>query len=343
MSKLWHFLENLRIRTWLSIVVAISLIERTLLYTLYRPVVYNDTGGYRRAADAILAGWANLDGTRTPGYPVFMALFGPDERVYLAQLVLGLATTLLVFYLGWRVSRKGWFGALAALVHTFNLGQIFFEANLISESLTTFFIVFSLALMAWLLFTDAKRPLWQVLLVSLAAGLTAGLATLTRPLFVFLPFWAAFFLLVFWRKALVKVRWGAALSAGLAGILVIGAWMNFLYQRFGVVSLSVMTGYNLIQHTGLFFEYVPDEYAGIRDTYIQFRNQRITDTGVPGNAIWDAIPVLEKVSGLGFIPLSNLLAKISIQLILKHPFLYLRNVWTGWLWFWKVPVYWSST
>ena len=228
-------------------------------------------------------------------------------------------------------------------MHTFNLGQIFFEANLISESLTTFFIVFSLALMAWLLFTDAKRPLWQVLLVSLAAGLTAGLATLTRPLFVFLPFWAAFFLLVFWRKALVKVRWGAALSAGLAGILVIGAWMNFLYQRFGVVSLSVMTGYNLIQHTGLFFEYVPDEYAGIRDTYIQFRNQRITDTGVPGNAIWDAIPVLEKVSGLGFIPLSNLLAKISIQLILKHPFLYLRNVWTGWLWFWKVPVYWSST
>ena len=103
-----------------------------------------------------------------------------------------------------------------------------------------------------------------------------------------------------------------------------------------------MNGYNLVQHTGLFFEYVPDEYAAIRDTYIQFRDERITEMGVPGNAIWDAIPQLEQASGLGFIPLSNLLAKISIHLILQHPDLYLRNVLIGWLWFWKAPVYWSS-
>ncbi len=87
---------------------------------------------------------------------------------------------------------------------------------------------------------------------------------------------------------------------------------------------------------------MPDEYDAIRDTYIRYRDERIAEFGVPGNAIWDAIPALEQVSGLGFIPLSNLLAKISIQLILHHPDLYLRNVLTGWLWFWKAPVYWSS-
>lgn len=83
-------------------------------------------------------------------------------------------------------------------------------------------------------------------------------------------------------------------------------------------------------------------YAAIRDTYIQYRQARVTQTGAPGNAIWDAIPALQEASGLGFIPLSNLLLpKISIRLILEHPLLYLRGVLQGWLWFWKAPAYWS--
>jgi hypothetical protein len=342
MPKILKPITLLKTKTWLVIVASIALTERVFLYLFYRPVLYHDTDGYRRSAEAILGGWTNLDGTRTPGYPVFLALFGPDERVYAAQLVLGLATTLLFFYFGWRISRKGWFGALAALAHTLNLGQLFFEANLISESLTTFLIAASLAWIAWLLFSGTSRPLWKVTAVGLAGGLTAGLVTLTRPLFIFLPIWVFLFLIAFWQGAAPKLRWSSAMAAGLAGLLVVGAWVNFIHQRFGIWSLSVMNGYNLVQHAGLFFEYLPDEYAAIRDTYIQFRDERITETGVPGNAIWDAIPDLEKVSGLGFIPLSNLLAKLSIQLIIAHPVLYLRNVLQGWLWFWKAPVYWSA-
>jgi len=342
LQKMFRSFSLLKTKTWLAIVVAISMIERVMLYYFYRPVLYNDTTGYRRTADAILEGWTNIDGTRSPGYPVFLALFGPDERVYIAQLALGLATTILFFYLGWRISRKGWFGALAALAHTFNLGQLFFEANLISESLTTFLVAASLAWIAWLLCSGTPRPLWKVVAAGLAGGLTAGLVTVTRPFFIFLPFWVAIFLVVFWQAAAPKMRWSATLAAGLSGLLIVGAWVNFIHQRFGIWSLSVMNGYNLVQHAGLFFEYVPDKYAAIRDTYIQFRDARIVETGVPGNAIWDAIPALEQVSGLGFIPLSNFLAKISIQLILEHPDLYLRNVLTGWLWFWKAPVYWSS-
>jgi hypothetical protein len=332
----------LKTKSWLTIVVAISVIERVSLYLFYRPILYSDTAGYRRTAMAILSGLNNIDGTRTPGYPFFMAFIGADERVYAAQLALGLVTTLLFFYLGWRVSRKGWFGALVALIHTLNLGQLFFEANLISESLTTFLIVASLAWIAWLLFSDARRPLWQIAAAGLAGGVTASLATLTRPLFVFLPFWEALFLLVSWEAGSPRKRWSAVLAAGFSGMLIIGAWVIFIHQHFGIWSLSVMNGYNLVQHAGLFFEYVPDKYAAIWDTFIQFRDARILKTGVPGNAIWDAIPTLQQVSGLGFIPLSNLLTKISIRLILEHPDLYLRNVLHGWLWFWKAPVYWSS-
>jgi hypothetical protein len=112
---------NIKPRTWLAIVTAVALLERVLLYIFYRPVLYNDTAGYRRTVDAILGGWAHLDGTRTPGYPVFIALIGTDERVFLAQLALGVLITLLLFFIGWRFTRQGWFAPLAAFACTLNL------------------------------------------------------------------------------------------------------------------------------------------------------------------------------------------------------------------------------
>jgi hypothetical protein len=109
-----------------------------------------------------------------------------------------------------------------------------------------------------------------------------------------------------------------------------------------MLSLTTMTGFHLVQNTGTFFEYVPDEYASIRDVFLQYRAAQIAATGSPGNTIWAAIPALQEASGLGFYNLSNLLAKISIQLIISHPFLFLKNVILGWLWFWKAPVYYAA-
>lgn len=339
MSRVFQFFARLSPRAWLGIVALVALLQRIGLYLLYRPVAYSDTGSYRRLAEAVANGWLRYDGTRVPAYPAFLALFGSDERVYAAQLVLGLLTTLLFFYIGWRLSGRGWFGALAALAHTLNAQQVLFEANLLTETLAVFFIALVLAGMAWLL-AGSERPLWRVFPAALGVGLCGALAALTRPLFIFLPFWAALALLVLWR-ARPRVRWGAALSAGLAGLLLLAAWINFIHGHYNRWGLTTMTGYHLIQHTGLFFEYVPDEHAAIRDTYLEYRALRIAETGSAGNAIWDAIPALQKASGLGFYDLSDELARISIRLILEHPLLYLKNVIEGWVWFWKAPVYWS--
>lgn len=340
MSRILHFLARPSPHTWFGVITLVALLKRIGLYLLYRPVAYSDTGSYRRLAEAVANGWARYDGTRVPAYPAFLALFGSDERVYAAQLVLGLLTTLLFFYIGWRLSGRGWFGALAALAHTLNAQQVLFEANLLTETLATFFIALVLAGMAWLL-AGSERPLWQVFPAALGVGLSGALAALTRPLFIFLPFWAALALLVLWRARL-RVRWGAALSAGLSGLLLLVVWVNFIHAHYNRWGLTTMTGYHLIQHTGLFFEYVPDDHAAIRDTYLEYRALRIAETGSAGNAIWDAIPALQKASGLGFYDLSDELARISIRLILEHPLLYLKNVIEGWLWFWKAPVYWSA-
>ena len=75
---------------------------------------YDDTPSYRRLAEAILNGWNGYDGTRTPGYPLFIAWAGPDQRVYLLQLLMGLAVTLIFFWVGWQLSGKPGFGAAAA-------------------------------------------------------------------------------------------------------------------------------------------------------------------------------------------------------------------------------------
>jgi len=331
---------SLRVRTWLTLVIVIALVERISLYLLYRPVSYNDTGSYHRLAEAILTGWGAYDGTRTPGYPLFLALLGADERVYAAQLLLGFLTTLLFFYITWRIGGRGWLAGLVALVHTLNPQQIFFEANLLTETLTTFLIILSMAFLTGILYSK-KPALWKALGLALLTGLVASFAALTRPLFIFLPFWMAFFLLVFWY-AKPRIRWGGALLVGLSGAVVIGLWINFINQRFNMLSLTTMTGFHLVQHTGLFFEYVPDEYAAIRDIYLQYRAERIAATGSPGNTIWAAIPALQEASGLSFNDLSRLFTKISVQLILDHPELYLKNVIWGWLWFWKVPVYWVA-
>jgi 4-amino-4-deoxy-L-arabinose transferase-like glycosyltransferase len=348
MSHLANFLSRLdkvSARTWFWVVFSVAGIERLLLRAFYPVVPLNDTGSYRRSAEAILGGWVQYDGTRTPGYPAFMALFGPDERVYTAQLLLGFVITLLFFYIGWRISGRGWFGAMVALAHTLSAQQFLFEADLMTETLATFWLALAWAGMVFLLEEKTggeERSARRLISVAVLTGLAVGLSIITRPLYIYLPFWIVFFLVVGWRASTPRIRWTSVVAALLPGLILAGWWVNFIHDRFGMWSLSAMTGYHLIQHTGVFFEYVPDDYAGLRDTYLRFRDARIAEYGNQTNAIWDAIPEMQKVTGESFYGLSRLIQKISIQLILQHPLLYARNVALGWGWFWKVPVYWSA-
>jgi hypothetical protein len=370
LAKFFDYFGRLTPRVWFAVVLGIGLLARLGLWALYtQPVAYSDTNSYRRSAEAILAGWDGLDGTRTPGYPLFLALVGPDGNVWLVQMALGLLAALLFFYIGWRISQRPWLGGLLGLAHSLNLGQLFFEANLLTETLTTFLLAVALAGVVW--WWDCRPTGWRALALAAGLGLVSGAATLVRPLFIFMPVWLALAIGVAWpgwagrdekqppapltgpaRTGLVAGlnNWLAALRINLLAclavlipaLLLIGAWVNFIHTHYHDWSLTVMNGYHLVQHTGNFFEYVPDEYAVIRDTYIKYRDAHIAEYGTQANTIWGAIPELQKVSGYGFYDLARILARISVQLILKHPGLYLRSVVEGWWWFWRAPVYWSA-
>jgi len=343
---------------WLVIVFVVAFLERLLVIFLYQPVTYSDTPSYRRLAEAVLNGFTNYDGTRTPGYPVFLALVGSDQRVWLIQLLLGFVTTFLLFYIGWKLTDKPWFGGLIALAHSLNMGQLFFESNLLTESLSTFMLVLTMTgVLVWLIFPKA-RSLWLAFLL----GLISSITLLVRPLFIYLPF---FLLIILWLEPKLsknqaklggegganienepthyqRLPWRFGIAFLVPVVLLLGGWITFIHNQFGDWSLTTMTGYHLMQHTGNFFEYVPDEYATLRDTYIKYRDAHIAQFGTQTNTIWEAIPEMSQVSGYSFYGLSRVLTRLSIQLILKHPFLFLKSALTGWWMFWRTSVYWSS-
>jgi hypothetical protein len=324
----------------LALVLLVAIGVRGWLWFSYRPVSYSDTHSYRRLANAIHSpSWNDYDGTRTPGYPLMLAFLGPDMRVYLVQLAMGLAITLLLFYIGWQVSGKAWFGGVIALAHNLNLGQLFFEANLLTETLTTFWIMLSLAGVAFWLYHPERRSIWLVC----GLGVTSTAAALTRPLFIYLPFWILLYLLADVRHS-KSVFQGIQRAIGffLPVIIVFGIWINFIHSRFQDWALTTMSGYHMVQHTGSYFEYVPDKYAALRDTYIKYREAQIALHGTQANAIWDAIPEMTEVSGMTFFELDRALVQISRRLILEHPDLYLRDCLEGWWMFWRTPVYWSQ-
>jgi hypothetical protein len=319
----------------LGAVLLVGALQRALLWLCYPPVTYSDTGAYHRLAQAILAGWRDYDGTRPPGYPVFMALVGGDAAVYALQLLLGLAATALFFWIGWRLTGSVRFGAAAGLAHTLNAGQLFFEANLLSESLTTFWLALLLAGVV-LALEKREHPRWALWL---GVGLCAGLAGMTRSLFLFFPAWVVVALALFIRG------WGRRLQMALAvllpGMILLGLWVNFMNTRYGIFGVTTMTGYHLVQHTGAFFELVPEKDALLRDTFLKYRDEKIALTGTPANAIWDAIPEMMQAADLNFHSLSSQLTRISLELIAAHPDRYIASAAEGWWLFWRAPVYWK--
>ncbi len=160
-----------QLRTWLLIVLVVAVAAGPAFCGLSPGVLFRH-GQLSQVANAILGGLAHYDGTRTPGYPAFMALVGSDRTVYAVQLILGLGITLGWFLIAWQATKSPVFAGIVGLAHTLNPGQLFFEADLLTETLATFWLILAL-LGAWFwLRAEKNRTIW----LGLSIGLTASLA-----------------------------------------------------------------------------------------------------------------------------------------------------------------------
>lgn len=313
--------------------------ERLLVWRVYAPIEYNDTRAYFRLGEVLSASnLAGYDGSRVPGYPAFLALLGLDpSAVWGAQLILGWGITMLLFLLARWTTGKASLAFLAGGLYSFIPGLFLFESNLLSETLTSFLVVSSFVLVVWLDrdVRDAGRPVVLAILGTMAAW-----AGLVRALFFAFPAWLLPFAATA-RRGGGKVSWRDGMLFLAPAAILLGGWLGFMSNHFGMFAPDAVGGYHLIQHTGAFFELVPDEHAALRDTYLKYREERLAQGRDPTNAIWDAIPELTEVTGLGFYDLSRQVQRISVELILAHPGLYLRSAIDGWIGFWKAPVYWD--
>jgi hypothetical protein len=331
------------------------LLERLGLWLTYQPISYGDTAPYLRLANDLLTrGWGGYDGTRVPGYPVFLALLDLDPgRIWLVQMGLGWGISLLLFWIAWRTTGSAFLGASLALIYDLIPGLLFFEPNLLSETLATFTVVASLALLVVLMrFSQG----WRGILLSLVLGVASSAAGLVRPLFYLMAAWLLPFVALGGvaggggetglRRAVAELRdgWRGALLRVLAYALptgvLLGGWVAWVYHNYGMLSPDTKTGFYLVQHTGNFFESLPEEDALIRDTYLRYRDAQVAERGDQTNAIYAAIPELTRVTGLSIFDLSRELQRLSLRLIRQHPGLYLRSVLQGWVDFWRAPVYW---
>jgi hypothetical protein len=326
-------------RRWFIGLFLLGLLVRVVLWLTYEPISYGDTESYLRLGQWILGmGERGFDGTRVLGYPVFVALMNLDPtRIWLGQMALGFVISGLLFTLGWQTTGRAWVGFLLGSLYNLIPGQLLFEANLLTETLTTFFIVLTLVLFLGLIRSSSFRA--QLILAS-ALGITASLVGMVRPLFfpltlLFLPF------LWFGTTVGRKQQLAVLVTYAIFPLLIQGGWLLYMRTNWDVLSPTTMAGFSMVQHTGGYFEYLPDEYAAIRDTYIEYRDAQIAERGVQTNAIWEAIPAISEASGIGFYNLSKEMNRLSWMLIREHPGLYLQNVVRGWINFWKAPVYWQ--
>ncbi|MGD8604490.1 MAG: hypothetical protein PVF49_07950, partial [Anaerolineales bacterium] len=335
----WRALDH---RQLLTLLLAIGLVLRLVLLVAYQPVPYPDTlGAYYRLADNLKAkGLDGYDGTRAPGYPLFLMLTDKNEPlIWGLQLLAGLLISAGLFWLVWKTTSQAQLSFTVGLIYNLIPGQFLFESNLLSETLTTLFIVSSLALFVWLYRSPSSRWRWMGWL---ALGLLAALPGMMRPLFFPLTLWLLPFIWLM-KADSFQVRLARLALYSLGPLLLQGGWLLYIYNRYDMISPTTMAGYSMVNHTGAWFEYLPDDEAVIRDIYLEFREAHIQARGAQTNTIWDAIPEISRQTGLSFFDLSRKMRSLSLYLIREHPDLYAASVAGGWVDFWKAPVYWEPS
>jgi hypothetical protein len=316
---------------------SVCVIVRILTWFIYEPVTYNDTPGYAELASQIgQLDFTNYDGIRTPVYPLLILLSGGDFKVvWLLQSVLGLCVSLMLFSITFHQTRNTSLSVIIGLSYTLALNQLFFEANILAETVTTFLLVLSLFLLVRLQDKQDKRMRDYILL-----GIVVALAGLTRPLLLFLaPFFIfyLFFVTDTFRSNLKSP--GKLLGFIVPAFIILFGWCFFNKATVGHFGPTTATGLHLSQHVGAFIELAPDEYADLRDTYLKYRERQISDTGSHKNTVWPVYQELRKRTGISMVELSRELSNLSIKLIVDHPDLYLKGVAIAWLDFWMLTDY----
>lgn len=305
-----------------------------------QPSLYPDTRTYITMADHLCSlDFSGYTGERTPLYPLLLCLSGMNfSLIWWGQSFLGIAISLLLYAIAYGATRSTGLSAAAGLSYSLCIHSVFFEANILTETLATFLLVLSV----WLFARIWQRNSAAQERYALALGCVVGLATLARPMMLFLvPLYFVALLYNGWRSRSPH-GFQKLVVYTIPTILLIGGWCLFNQLTVGYFGVTTLFGYNLTQHSGRFMELVPDDEAAIRDIYLRYRAEYIKKNGTHSMTIWRAIPDLQAATGLSYSALSKKMGQISLQLFAAYPQRYAESVGEAWEGFWRPSMTWMS-
>ena len=224
--------------------VRLLLLGAALVRTGSGVIASGDTASYLEPGRNLLLHGRFITGAlpeidRTPGYPLFLALFslaGPATAA-LAQVLLSAFTVLLVWRLARAVFREERIALLAAWLFAFEPVSVIYSVRLLPETLFLALMLLSLERLAVFL---RDRNLW----VLAQAGLGLASATFVRPVSYYLP--AALALGLFVVLARVPgLRWKAPAVLLLSVMPWLAAWQARNKIETGFGGFSSIVAWNL--------------------------------------------------------------------------------------------------
>lgn len=307
-----------------AILIALAFIPRALVLVFTRPYFQPDSSGYQALAHAFLHGdFAGYDGIRTPGYPLFLALFANnDEVTRIAQLLIGVAITGLLFFIALRLTGRPWAAFVAGALYGFNLQQVLTESTILSETLATGLLVVAVWLLSRPLVGRSSYPRAQLI----ALGLVCAALALTRPVFVFVPIVALCAVLPVLRRRLVVV-----LAVLVPSVVLLCAWSMFNWYQIGQFTPSTITGPTLLTHSLTLVPDASNKYADFRDAYLEMRKQQ---PGVEPSE-WALANTVSEETNRSLPRVCEEMTPLAVSLIASHPAHYAGTFAKAAAWFWK--------
>ena len=302
-----------------------------LLYSAFwssAPILTTDSPGYMRLARDIRHLRISEFHQRTPGYPLMLVLTGatehPTRALFYSSLVAQFgAVYLLVRLLLWCGVRPRWaraFGLLAIL-------PPFVEpaAYVMTETLTTLALTAAYAALVVAL-ERAKVRHWAVF------AALALMCALVRPTFALLvP--ALIIVVAGCRLAgIVAPRWSSlVLPFGAVTVLVaavFGGMSAINYRRFGMFASTSLGPIQLSTKVTSVLEFLPDQYAGLRELLIHHRDENLIqrfDDHMAQDYIYRAWPDVKRYYGGSETRALEAVQNASTYLILHKPGSYLGD------------------
>ncbi len=295
-------------------------------------------------------------GWRTPGYPLLLMTSGGRFYgiVIFIQFLFDIATTWLVYDLIRHWSKRiAWLAAF--LFFTLAKGM-FYEFGILTETTTLFLTT----LIIWLI-NHYNIICNQVSIkITLLISILLGIVFLVRPMFIYLTPVLAVFMIFNLKKRQLKTQLIKVFIILIFPFSLYFGWQTLNYINNDWFTITTYSGITKAQCTMYFFDKAPDEYKSIRDIYVKHINEidnikngifnysenynlkafkRMQQNGafesIESLTIWRAINEMESSTGLTRVQLSQELNIICNDLIKQYPSEYFKQVWKGWLPFWK--------